>query len=102
MEDREKLLHGSGFKVDRSGRNGVYKNEYEGVVLRFTRRYLKKGLDALNERDRGRAWVPRAGRHGGRVVFEGTPRDLLRAKNSHTARCLARDLEEYSAGRRHG
>ncbi|MBB5897784.1 ATP-binding cassette domain-containing protein [Kutzneria kofuensis] len=52
QEDREKLLHGSGFKVDRSGRNGVYKNEYEGVVLRFTRRYLKKGLDALNERDR--------------------------------------------------
>ncbi|SDH32987.1 excinuclease ABC, A subunit [Lentzea fradiae] len=50
--DREKLLHGSGFKVDRAGRNGVYKNEYEGVVLRFNRRYLKKGLDSLNERER--------------------------------------------------
>ncbi|MEV8441663.1 excinuclease ABC subunit UvrA [Actinosynnema sp. NPDC051121] len=50
--NREKLLHGSGFKVDRAGRHGVYKNEYEGVVLRFTRRYLKKGLDSLNERDR--------------------------------------------------
>lgn len=50
--DREKLLHGSGFKVDRAGRNGVYKNEYEGVVTRFTRRYLKKGLDSLGDRDR--------------------------------------------------
>ncbi|GAA2682891.1 MULTISPECIES: excinuclease ABC subunit UvrA [Actinosynnema] len=50
--DHNKLLHGSGFKVDRAGRNGVYKNEYEGVLLRFDRRYLKKGLDSLAERER--------------------------------------------------
>ncbi|MFJ9719216.1 ATP-binding cassette domain-containing protein [Streptomyces sp. NPDC101213] len=51
-EDRETLLHGSGFKVDRAGRHGVYKNEYEGIVLRFTRRYLKAGLDALKAKER--------------------------------------------------
>ncbi|MEU5694071.1 excinuclease ABC subunit UvrA [Actinosynnema sp. NPDC020468] len=50
--DREKLLYGTGFKVDRSGRNGVYKNEYEGVAVRFGRRYLKKGLDSLGEKER--------------------------------------------------
>ena len=51
-KDRELLLHGSGFTVDRRGRNGVYKNEYEGVVTRIHRRYLAKGLDSLKERDR--------------------------------------------------
>ncbi|MQY33695.1 UvrABC system protein A [Streptomyces sp. RB17] len=51
-DDRELLLHGSGFKVDRAGRHGVYKNEYEGIVLRFTRRYLKPGLDALKPKER--------------------------------------------------
>lgn len=51
-DDRELLLHGSGFKVDRAGRHGVYKNEYEGVVRRFTRRYLKAGLDALKAKER--------------------------------------------------
>ena len=51
-EDRELLLHGSGFKVDRAGRHGVYKNEYEGIALRFTRRYIKPGLDALKPKER--------------------------------------------------
>ncbi|MEU3186077.1 excinuclease ABC subunit UvrA [Streptomyces sp. NPDC006923] len=50
--ERELLLHGGGFKVDRAGRNGVYKNEYEGIVDRFTRRYLKPGLDALKGKER--------------------------------------------------
>jgi excinuclease UvrABC ATPase subunit len=63
---------------------------------------IEHDLDVVRHSD----WIidmgPEAGRHGGRVVFEGTPRDLLRAKDSHTARCLAADLEEYSAGRRNG
>ncbi|MCO5974016.1 ATP-binding cassette domain-containing protein [Actinoallomurus soli] len=50
--DRELLLYGSGFTVDRTGRNGVYKNAYEGIVPRFERRYLKDGLDGLKARDR--------------------------------------------------
>ncbi|MCS7476746.1 ATP-binding cassette domain-containing protein [Umezawaea endophytica] len=89
--DREKLLHGSGFKVDRAGRNGVYKNEYEGVVTRFTRRYLKKGLDSLNEREREAVeQVVTAGPcpvcRGGRLN-----RDALRSKISgHSIADLAR------------
>ncbi|MFI1941970.1 ATP-binding cassette domain-containing protein [Streptomyces purpureus] len=51
-KDRELLLYGSGFKVDRAGRNGVYKNEYEGIVTRFTRRYLKSGLNSLKAGER--------------------------------------------------
>ncbi|MEV5753630.1 excinuclease ABC subunit UvrA [Actinoallomurus sp. NPDC052308] len=50
--DRELLLYGSGFTVDRSGRNGVYKNAYEGIALRFDRRYLKNGLDGLKDKER--------------------------------------------------
>ncbi|MCO5995441.1 ATP-binding cassette domain-containing protein [Actinoallomurus rhizosphaericola] len=50
--DRELLLYGSGFTVDRRGRNGVYKNAYEGIVLRFERRYLKDRLDGLKAKDR--------------------------------------------------
>ncbi|WP_020667076.1 ATP-binding cassette domain-containing protein [Amycolatopsis nigrescens] len=62
-EERELLLHGGGFKVDRRGRNGIYKNEYEGVVTRFTRRYLKRELfDALGEKER---------RAAERVVHQG-------------------------------
>ncbi|MFI9027891.1 ATP-binding cassette domain-containing protein [Streptomyces sp. NPDC053560] len=51
-EERELLLYGGGFRVDRRGRHGVYKNEYEGVVTRFTRRYLKREADSLSDRDR--------------------------------------------------
>src|SRR5215217_914300 len=51
-DQRELLLHGSGFKVDRVNGRHSYSNEYEGIVTRFERRYLKNGLDALGERDR--------------------------------------------------
>nr|WP_055501118.1 excinuclease ABC subunit UvrA [Nonomuraea pusilla] len=44
-EERELLLHGGGFKVDRGG----YTNTYEGVVVRFTRVHLKGGLNDLDE-----------------------------------------------------
>lgn len=51
-QERELLLYGSGFRVDRRSRHSVYKNEYEGVVTRFTRRYLKRDAHTLSDRDR--------------------------------------------------
>ncbi|WLQ44614.1 excinuclease ABC subunit UvrA [Streptomyces laculatispora] len=51
-KDRELLLYGQGFTVDRAGRNGVYKNEYEGIVKRFTRRYVKPGPDHAKGKER--------------------------------------------------
>ncbi|MFJ1618650.1 ATP-binding cassette domain-containing protein [Streptomyces sp. NPDC088251] len=51
-QERELFLHGGGFRVDRRSRHSVYKNEYEGVVARFTRRYLKRDGQTLSDRDR--------------------------------------------------
>ncbi|MFE9489484.1 ATP-binding cassette domain-containing protein [Streptomyces sp. NPDC006641] len=51
-QERELLLYGGGFRVDRRSRHSVYKNEYEGVVTRFTRRYLKRDAHTLSDRDR--------------------------------------------------
>ncbi|MFD1831284.1 ATP-binding cassette domain-containing protein [Streptomyces desertarenae] len=51
-EDRELLLYGGGFKVQRPGRELTYSNEYEGIVVRFNRRYLKNGMDALKGKER--------------------------------------------------
>ena len=35
---------------------------------------------------------PDAGKHGGEIVFAGTPEDLIEIKASHTARYLAEKL----------
>ncbi|MFD6160102.1 ATP-binding cassette domain-containing protein [Nocardia sp. NPDC060256] len=51
-EEWEKLLYGGGFKVRRPGKDVTHSNEYEGIVVRFNRRYLKNGLDALKEKER--------------------------------------------------
>ncbi|MFI6044008.1 ATP-binding cassette domain-containing protein [Nocardia sp. NPDC051321] len=51
-EEWEKLLHGGGFKVRRPGKDVTHSNEYEGIVVRFNRRYLKNGLDALKDKER--------------------------------------------------
>ncbi|MFI6496973.1 excinuclease ABC subunit UvrA [Nonomuraea typhae] len=52
---------------------------------------VEHDLDVVKHAD----WVidmgPEAGRHGGRVVFEGTPADLAQA-NTHTAKYLAKSL----------
>ncbi|MFF4081695.1 ATP-binding cassette domain-containing protein [Streptomyces sp. NPDC001777] len=50
-QERELLLYGGGFRVDRRSRHGVCRNEYEGVVTRFTRRYLKRDARTLSDRD---------------------------------------------------
>ncbi|QFU90218.1 excinuclease ABC subunit UvrA [Amycolatopsis sp. YIM 10] len=51
-KEKDLLLHGEGFKVKRPGRELTHSNEYEGLVLRFNRRYLKNGLDALKDKER--------------------------------------------------
>ncbi|MEV4169112.1 excinuclease ABC subunit UvrA [Nonomuraea sp. NPDC049709] len=43
-QERELLLHGSGFKV----RRGEYMNTYEGVVVRFDRLYLKRAREQVD------------------------------------------------------
>lgn len=51
--ERELLLHGKGFKVDVHGKNGTLnKVDYEGVVDRFTRLYLRRDLSGLAARTR--------------------------------------------------
>nr|WP_238580768.1 excinuclease ABC subunit UvrA [Streptomonospora alba] len=53
-EDKlELLLYGGGFQTDRLDDLGnVAVNDYEGVVDRFTRRFIKPGLDSLKPQDR--------------------------------------------------
>lgn len=53
-EDKlELLLHGSGFQTDRLDDFGnVAVNDYEGLVARFTRRFIKPGLDSLKPKER--------------------------------------------------
>ncbi|RAY12589.1 excinuclease ABC subunit UvrA [Actinomadura craniellae] len=47
------LLYGEGFQTRRPDDLGkVAINDYEGLVHRFTRRYIKPGLESLNARDR--------------------------------------------------
>lgn len=47
------LLYGSGFQTDRlDDLNNVAVNDYEGVVDRFHRRFVKPGLDSLKPRER--------------------------------------------------
>ncbi|MFI6295688.1 ATP-binding cassette domain-containing protein [Nonomuraea sp. NPDC050790] len=60
---------------------------------------VEHDLDVVKHAD----WVidmgPEAGQHGGRVVFTGTPADLVNA-STHTAKHLARSLESPRRARR--
>lgn len=52
-EEWELFLHGGGFQTARlDDRGNVAVNDYEGVVDRFTRRYIAPGLDSLKPRER--------------------------------------------------
>ncbi|GAA3143098.1 hypothetical protein GCM10010521_32350 [Streptomyces rameus] len=57
----------------------------------FVRTFLPD-LDVVESAD----WItdlgPEGGRGGGRVLFEGTPADLLKTSGSHTAEYLRRHL----------
>ena len=47
------LLHGEGFQTTRPDEfNNVAVNDYEGLVPRFTRRFVKPGLDSLKDKER--------------------------------------------------
>ena len=49
----ELLLHGDGFQTDRlADRGNVAVNDYEGLVDRFNRRFVKPGLDSLKSKER--------------------------------------------------
>ncbi len=63
-EERELLLYGGGFRTQRpqgDDAGNIAFNDYEGVVPRFTRRFIAPGLESLGERDR---------RHAEAVVHE--------------------------------
>ncbi|MDJ1136190.1 excinuclease ABC subunit UvrA [Streptomyces iconiensis] len=55
--ERELLLYGGGFRTQRPADElgNVALNDYEGLVPRFTRRFLKPGLESLKERERKQA-----------------------------------------------
>jgi excinuclease ABC subunit A len=60
---------------------------------------IEHNLDVIAEAD----WVldlgPEGGRGGGKIVAEGTPAKIARSRSgSHTARFLAKFLEERRAG----
>jgi excinuclease UvrABC ATPase subunit len=49
----ELLLHGGGFQTDRlDDRENVAVTDYEGLVDRFDRRFIKPGLDSLKSKER--------------------------------------------------
>ncbi|MEV6942987.1 excinuclease ABC subunit UvrA [Streptomyces sp. NPDC051172] len=51
-EETHKLLHGSGGKIVVEAQGRALQSEYEGLVDRFTRLYLKKDINAMSERNR--------------------------------------------------
>jgi excinuclease ABC A subunit len=58
---------------------------------------IEHNLDIIKNAD----WIidmgPEGGHKGGRVIFEGTPQELLAAEHSHTAAYLRRDGAAYEA-----
>ncbi|XTZ15315.1 excinuclease ABC subunit UvrA [Micromonospora echinospora] len=52
-QEMDLLLYGEGFQTTRPDEfNNVAVNDYEGLVLRFTRRFVKPGLDSLKDKER--------------------------------------------------
>ncbi|WP_443249203.1 ATP-binding cassette domain-containing protein [Streptomyces sp. 3N207] len=90
--ERELLLHGAGFRTQRphrpqgdQGPPSIAVNDYEGLVPRFTRRFIEPGLESLSERER---------KHAERVVSEGVCPDCQGARLN--ARALASCIEGRS------
>ncbi|MGH9160501.1 MAG: ATP-binding cassette domain-containing protein, partial [Vicinamibacteraceae bacterium] len=54
---------------------------------------IEHNLDVIRSADHIIDLGPEGGEDGGRVVAEGTPEQVMRARGSHTGRCLA-DLED--------
>jgi len=61
---------------------------------------IEHHLDVIKHAD----WIidlgPDGGRHGGQIIFQGTPAQLLRAKNSFTADALRHELRTTAPRRR--
>ncbi|WP_058041131.1 ATP-binding cassette domain-containing protein [Streptomyces roseifaciens] len=53
---------------------------------------IEHNLDVVKRADRVIDMGPEGGRHGGQVLFTGTPAQLLEHRTSHTARALRKDL----------
>ncbi|GAA5105262.1 ATP-binding cassette domain-containing protein [Nocardia iowensis] len=58
---------------------------------------IEHDLDVIEHADHIIDLGPDGGRHGGQVVFEGTPAQLLDARNSYTAQYVRRDLGRTAA-----
>jgi len=91
-EERELLLYGAGFRTQRphrphggQGPASIAVNDFEGLVPRFTRRFIEPGLESLSERER---------KHAERVVSEGVCPDCQGARLN--ARVLASRIEGRS------
>ncbi|SEG83657.1 excinuclease ABC, A subunit [Thermomonospora echinospora] len=86
------LLYGSGFQTKRPDDLGkVAINDYEGLVDRFTRRYVKPGLESLKDRDR---------KHVEKVVSERTCPECEGARLNRAAldsRIRGRNIADYCA-----
>jgi excinuclease ABC subunit A len=56
---------------------------------------IEHNLDVIKMAD----WVidmgPEGGEGGGEILFEGTPEDLIKVKNSHTGKYLALEIVEH-------
>jgi hypothetical protein len=66
---------------------------FEGVVTRFTNKYIKRDVKTMSERtQQSEAPYLTMGpcSKGGRVIFEGTPKELLKAKDSLTSAYLGK------------
>jgi len=73
------------------------------VLLDVLNRLVNKGntvliiehnLDVIKQVDHVIDIGPEGGRKGGELLFSGTPEELVKIKTSHTARFLAKELEE--------
>lgn len=73
------------------------------VLLDVLNRLVNKGntvliiehnLDVIKQVDHVIDIGPEGGRKGGELLFNGTPEELVKIKGSHTARFLAKELEE--------
>ena len=55
---------------------------------------IEHNLDVIKCADHVIDLGPDGGADGGNIVFEGTPRELLKCKNSYTARYLKTKFDE--------
>ncbi|MGD9483619.1 excinuclease ABC subunit UvrA [Streptomyces sp. TRM70308] len=91
-EEMDLLLYGEGFQTIRPDDfDNVAINDYEGIVPRFTRRFIKPGLESLKDKER---------RSAERVVTERTCpacRGARLARAARDSRIDGRNIADYCA-----